>query len=116
MISEWLYGFPVTSTVLLFGLGGGALLAAAPVLREKLFRVKTSREYSSVARNTLTVIIGVMGTLLAFSLVQADANLRQIQKDVGAEAHDLAQIGGNVNSAAATSRPSRSSAFFKISV
>jgi len=60
--------------------------------RERVLRLKIPRQQSEVARNTLGVVIGFTGVILTFSLVQEQSNLRNIEPQVGAEAHDLAQM------------------------
>ena len=66
--------------------------SCSKAIQLSLFRVKIPLHQSEVARNTLSVVIGFTGVILAFSLVQAQGNLRNIETQVGAEAHDLAQM------------------------
>jgi len=89
---SWLYSLPDVGIALLLGLVGACLLAAVPFLREKLLRVQVSADHSKAAGNALGVVIGFTGAVLAFSLVQAHSNLRNLEAQVGTEAHNLAQL------------------------
>jgi len=89
---KWLYNIPNICIALLFGLIGGALFAGVPFFRQKLLRIKGPRDYFEPARNALNVVIGFTGVVLAFSLVQAQINLRNLEAQVGTEAHNLSQM------------------------
>lgn len=88
----WLYNLPNSVIALLFGFIGAGLFAGVPFLREKLLHIKVPPDHCEAARNALTVVIGFTGLVLAFSLVQAQINLRNLETRVGTEAHDLAQM------------------------
>jgi hypothetical protein len=88
-----LYSLPDVGIALLFGTVGACLLAALPFLREKLLRIQVlDDDESEFASKALNVVIGFTGVVLAFSLVQAHNNLRNLEAQVGTEAHNLAQL------------------------
>ena len=89
---KWLYNLPNTGIALLFGSIGAGLFAGVPFLREKLLRIQGPRDHSEAARNALSVVTGFTALVLAFSLVQAQNNLRNLDTQVGTEAHNLAQM------------------------
>jgi hypothetical protein len=89
---NWLYSLPDVGIALLFGIVGACLLAGVPFLREKVLRVHVSGDHSEAASSALGVVIGFTGVVLAFSLVQAHGNLRNLETQVGIEAHNLAQM------------------------
>ena len=89
---NWLYSLPDVSIALLLGMAGACLLAGVPFLRERLLRIQVSVDHSQAAQNALAVVIGFTGAVLAFSLVQAHTNLRNLEAQVGTEAHNLAQL------------------------
>jgi len=88
----WLYDLPNSCIVLLFGMIGATLAVGMPFLREKLLRIQVPPDQCEATRNALTVTIGFTGLVLAFSLVQAQINLRNLETQVGAEAHNIAQM------------------------
>ena len=88
----WLYDLPNSCIVLLFGMIGATLAVGVPLLREKLLRIHVPPEQCDTTRNAFTVVIGFTGLVLAFSLVQAQINLRNLEAQVGTEAHNLAQM------------------------
>ncbi len=88
----WLYNFPDVGIALLFGTVGACLFAGFPFLREKVLCIQVPGDQSSAARNALEVVIGFTAVVLAFSLVQAHRNLRDLEAQVGTEAHNLAQM------------------------
>ena len=49
-------------------------------------------DHSDAASSAFSVVTGFTGLVLAFSLVQAQGNLRTLETQVSAEAHDLAQL------------------------
>jgi len=71
---------------------GATLAVGVPLLREKLLRIHVPPEQCDTTRNAFTVVIGFTGLVLAFSLVQAQINLRNLEAQVGTEAHNLAQM------------------------
>ena len=89
---NWLYSLPDVGIALLLGAIGACLLAGVPFLREKLLRIQVPGDQSEAAHNALSVVIGFTGVVLAFSLVQAHSNLRNLEAQVGTEAHNLAQL------------------------
>ena len=89
---NWLYTLPNVGIALLFGLVGAVSFAATPFLREKLWRNRMRSDHSDAASSAFSVVIGFTGLVLAFSLVQAQGNLRNLEMQVSAEAHDLAQL------------------------
>lgn len=89
---DWLYNLPDFAIVLLFGMVGACLLAGVPFLREKLLRIQVPSAHSEATDKALGVVIGFTGVVLAFSLVQAHGNLRNLEAQVGVEAHNLAQM------------------------
>ena len=91
-IFNWFYNLPEVVIALLFGMVGAGLLAGAPSLREKLLRIKVASGHSEAALNALGVVIGFTGLVLAFSLVQAHNNFRNLETLVGTEAHNLSQM------------------------
>ena len=90
---NWLYSLPDVGIALLLGAVGACLLAGVPFLREKLLRIQVlDDDESEFASKALNVVIGFTGVVLAFSLVQAHNNLRNLEAQVGTEAHNLAQL------------------------
>ncbi len=89
---NWLYTLPNVGVALLFGLVGAVSFAATPFLREKLWRNRMRSDHSDAASSAFSVVIGFTGLVLAFSLVQAQGNFRNLEMQVSAEAHDLAQL------------------------
>jgi hypothetical protein len=91
-IFDWLYNLPDIGIALLFGIVGAGLLAGVPFLREKLLRIQVPGDHSEAAHNASGVVIGFTGVVLAFSLVEAHGNLRNLEAQVGTEGHNLAQM------------------------
>jgi uncharacterized integral membrane protein len=89
---NWLYNLPNIGIALLFGVVGAVLMAGMPFLREKLLDVRVPGDHSEAARSALGIVTGFTGIVLAFSLVQAQGNLRNLEKQVGVEAQHLAQM------------------------
>jgi hypothetical protein len=88
----WLYKLPNSCIALLFGAIGAALFVGVLFLRVKLLRVQVHSDHAKAARDALTVIIGFVGLILAFSLVQEQNNVRNLEAQVGTEANNLAQL------------------------
>ena len=86
---NWLYTLPNVGIAMLFGFVGAVSFAATPFLREKLWRNKMRSDHSDAASSAFSVVIGFTGLVLAFSLIQAQGNLRNAEMQVSAEAHDL---------------------------
>ena len=55
-------------------------------------RVQLHGDHSEAAGDALSVVIGFTGVVLAFPLVQAQGSLRNLENQVGIEAHNLAQM------------------------
>jgi hypothetical protein len=87
----FLYSLPDLGVAILFGVALALVFAMAPMLRLRLFG-HVSDANSEIARTTITAITGFTGLVLAFSLVQAQGNLRIVQQTVSAEAMQLEQM------------------------
>jgi Protein of unknown function (DUF4239) len=84
----FLYSLSDLSVAILFSSVVGLIFIATPLLRARLFG-DVSEVQSEVARTTITAVIGFTGVVLAFSLVQAQGNLRTVEKSVASEAMQL---------------------------
>jgi len=71
---------------------GAALFVGVLFLRVRLFRIQVQSDHAKAARDALTVVIGFVGLILAFSLVQEQNNVRSLEAKVGTEANNLAQL------------------------
>ena len=89
---DWLYGLPDLGIALLLGTVGACLLGGVPFLREKLLRIQVPGDQSQAAHDSLIVVTGFTAVVLAFSLVQAEGNFRNLEAQVGTEAHNIAQL------------------------
>lgn len=89
---DWLYNLSDLGILVLFGVIGACLLGGAPFLREKLLRIQIPTADSEVAGKALGMVFRFAGLVLAFSLVQANGDLRKLETQVGVEAHNLAQM------------------------
>jgi hypothetical protein len=87
----FLYSLPDLAVAILFSVAVALIFAAAPLLRARLFG-HVSDTNSKIARTSMTTITGFTGMVLAFSLVQAQGNLRTAQKSVSDEALQLNQM------------------------
>ena len=87
----FLYSLSDLSVAVLFGSVTAIVFAAAPLVRARLIG-HISGSHSEHARTTMTTITGFTGAVLAFSLVQAQGNLRSVEKTVTAEAMQLNQM------------------------
>jgi hypothetical protein len=87
----FLYSLSDLSVAVLFGSVTALVFAAAPLVRMRLIG-HISESHSEHARTTMTTITGFTGAVLAFSLVQAQGNLRSVEKTVAAEAMQLNQM------------------------
>jgi hypothetical protein len=90
MIS-FLYNLPDLDVAILLGFLVALAFVAAPLLRARLFG-HVSEANAEIARTTMTTITGFTGVVLAFSLVQAQGNLRNTEKTVASEALQLNQM------------------------
>jgi hypothetical protein len=88
----WLYHLPNTCIALLFGLTGTALFMGVSFLRIKLLRLDVQPDHAKAAHDALAVVIGFAGLILAFSLVQEQNNVRNLEAQVGAEANSLSRL------------------------
>jgi Protein of unknown function (DUF4239) len=88
----WLYKLPNTCIALLFGVIGAALFVGVLFLRAKLLRIQVQSDHAKAAHDALTVVIGFVGLILAFSLVQEQNNIRNLEAQVGTEANNLDQL------------------------
>jgi hypothetical protein len=87
----FLYSLSDLNAVALFGTVIALMFAGAPLLRIRVLG-QVSEAHSEIARTTMTTVTGFTGVVLAFSLVQAQANLRSIEKTVATEAVQLNQM------------------------
>ena len=88
----WLYKLPQQLHALLFEVIGAALFVGVLFLRVKLLRIQVQSDHAKAAHDALTVVIGFVGLILAFSLVQEQNNARNLEAQVGTEANNLAQL------------------------
>jgi hypothetical protein len=63
-----------------------AIAVAAPYIGRHVFRVPENRARDEAAFDAFKAIMSMIGVVLAFSLVQANANLHSIEETVGKEA------------------------------
>ena len=89
---RWLQNLPDSFIVVLFGLIGAALFVGALFLRAKLFRFQIHSDHAKAAHDALGVVIGFAALILAFSLVQEQINVRNLEAQVGTEADNLSQL------------------------
>lgn len=87
----FLYSLPDLSVAVLFSVVIAVAFSLAPLLRARLFG-EVSENSAEHARTTMTAITGFTGAVLAFSLVQAQGNLRAVEKTVTTEAMQLLQM------------------------
>lgn len=87
----FLYNLSDLSVAVLFSAAAAVTFALAPLVRARLFG-NVSETSSEFARTTMTAITGFTGAVLAFSLVQAQGNLRAVERTVATEAMQLHQI------------------------
>jgi Protein of unknown function (DUF4239) len=86
-----LYRLSDIGIVALFGSIIATTFVTAPLLRHRLIG-DVNDLISDVVRASMTPIIGFTGVVLAFSLVQAQGNLRNTQTTVALEAEQLDQL------------------------
>ena len=87
----FLYSLSDLSVAFLFSSVVALIFVAAPLLRARAIG-DISPEAAEMARTTMIAITGFTGAVLAFSLVQAQGNLRNVEKSVATEAMQLAQL------------------------
>jgi hypothetical protein len=88
----WLYHLPNISIALLFGLTCTVLFMGVFILRIKLLRLDVQPDHAKAAHDALAVVICFAGLILAFSLVQEQNNVRNLEAQVGAEANSLSRL------------------------
>jgi hypothetical protein len=88
----WFYKLPNSCIALLFGVIGAALFVGVLFLRAKLLRIQVQSDHAKAAHDALTVVIGFVGLILAFSLVQEQNNIRNLEAQIGTEANNLNQL------------------------
>ena len=71
---------------------GAALFVGVLFLRVKPLRIQVQSDHAKAAHDALTVVIGFVGLILAFSIVQEQNNVRNLEAQIGAEASNLAQL------------------------
>jgi hypothetical protein len=57
-----------------------------------VWRIQVQSDDAKAAHDALTVVIGFVGLILAFSLVQEQNNVRNLEQQVGTEANNLNQL------------------------
>ena len=87
----FLYSLSDLSVAIAFGSIFALVFIATPLIRARLFG-PVNMASSENARATVTAITGFTGALLAFSLVQAQGNLRSVEKTVASEAMQINQL------------------------
>ena len=85
------YNLSDVAIALLFSAIIALVFVVSPLLRERLFG-EISDLTSDFVRATMTPITGFTGVVLAFSLVQAQGNLRNVERTVAIEAMQLNQV------------------------
>jgi hypothetical protein len=61
-------------------------------LRIKLLRLDVPPDHAKAAHDALAVVLGFAGLILAFSLVQEQNYVRNLEAQVGAEANSLSRL------------------------
>jgi hypothetical protein len=87
----FLYSLSDLSVAMLFGSVVAFVFIAAPLVRARLFG-SLSAANAEIAHTSMTAITGFTGAVLAFSLVQAQGNLRSVERTVATEAMQLSQV------------------------
>jgi len=87
----FLYSLSGLTLTILFCSIVALVFTGAPLLRAWLFG-DVSEARAEIARTVMTAVTGFTGVVLAFSLVQAQGNLREVEKNVGIEAAQLRQL------------------------
>jgi hypothetical protein len=83
---------PEIAIVVLFAIAFGAILAFLPLVGQRVLRIGVSEETSEAMQRAQTAVTGFTAIVTAFSLVQAQVNLTEIQKLVGTEADQMTQL------------------------
>jgi hypothetical protein len=89
---SWLYRLPSSCIAPLFGVIGGALFVGVLFFRVRVLRFQIESDHAKSAHDALAVVIGFAGVIPAFSLVQEQINVRNIETQVGKEADSLAEL------------------------
>ncbi len=87
----FLYDAPDLGVAMLFGGVTALLFAVAPLVRMRLVG-PVNQVNCEIARTTMVTVTSFTGAVLAFSLVQAQTNLRSVEKTVATEATQLNQM------------------------
>jgi len=87
----FLYSLSNVTLTILFCSVVALVFTAAPLLRARLFG-DVSEAKAEIARTIMTAVTGFTGVVLAFSLVQAQGHLRDVEKNVEIEATQLRQL------------------------
>ncbi len=86
-----LYRLPDLGIALLFGIVGAGLRLERRFCG-KLLRMQVPSSHSEATDKAFGVVISFTGIVLAFLLVQANINFRNLETQVGTEAHNLSQL------------------------
>ncbi len=89
---SWLYNLPNSCIAPLFGAIGAALFVGVLFFRVKVLRFQIESDHAKAAHDALAVVIGFAGLVLAFSLVQEQINVRNLEAQVGTEGDNLAEL------------------------
>jgi hypothetical protein len=89
---NWLYNLPNSCIAPLFGVIGAALFVGVLFFRIKVLRFQIESDHAKAAHDALGVVIGFAGLILAFSLVQEQINVRNLEAQVGTESDNLAEL------------------------
>jgi hypothetical protein len=83
---------PEIAIVLLFAAAVGAILAILPLVARYALGIVISKETAEGMQKGQAAVTGFTALVTAFSLVQAQVNLTNVQKLVGAEASQMSQL------------------------
>jgi len=83
---------PEIAIVALFAIAFAAILAFLPLVGQRVLRIGVSEETAAAMQRAQTAVAGFTAIVTAFSLVQAQVNLAEIQKLVGTEADQMIQL------------------------
>jgi len=89
---SWLYNLPNSFIAPLFGAIGAALFVGVLFFRVKVLRFQIESDHAKAAHDALAVVIGFAALVLAFSLVQEQINVRNLEAQVGTEGDNLAEL------------------------
>jgi hypothetical protein len=83
---------PEIAIVLLFAAAVGATLAILPLVARYALGIVISKETAEGMQKGQAAVTGLAALVAAFSLVQAQVNLTNVQKQVGTEASQMSQL------------------------